>query len=810
MIHLKSNSFIKKGRCIMALLSKKSNTLKFKTPAGAFGGMWREGLFTGSGRVGAAVLGGAGFDTVIINHGDLWHEGATGVLPDVSDKVRSVKSALEKASYSEAESILSKALTAKSYSPKLSCPLPLCDLKVTQPICDIKDYERSVNLENGEVTVKFKDGGTKFERALFVSRANDIVFYEITKSGAKPIDITFNLVPHSTCCGGLDANAQFDAKSERGYMYFALRNEDGTDYGAVARVIASGGTLNLAGDGINIAGANEVFVMLKTFVAGQKENAYNDIKTELSAIKTPYDKLLKEHTNLHNKLFSAVDFTLYYKNKEEYIEDLTDKTLNGALPPELTEKLYAYGRYLFICSSSAGGRPCYPYGLFCGDYNAAESTRNNYLQTQRIYNFALNGNLLQLFAPLFKKYADNLDDYKKNATRLFNCAGIYVPALEAPMSGLLGSVEPEIVLNFNVAAIISQMIYDVYNRTDDSKMLKEFGLEFIEETARFYEELFKVNKTTNTFESPLGYSPYNTPVNMLTKNRDKLCIASNCTVDFVCAKQVFGILAELTKKGVIKEEEGAKYTELLEKIPHITVDTDGTIKEYLSNVFETNNKMPHIPHLFPFNVGALPLDSKREYEKLVINTAKTRFNSPKNLFTAGSIVNIATALSTAGDGSSSFDVLSRLTQSFLTRNLILVNTDYKGMGIGKNEPQAVFSIDKNTAFCNAIQNMFINSNADEVTLFKNLPEQFNKGYIAGLVLNNGIKADVDFNRRRGSLKVKLRPGKNIKVALNLPEGTKKVKGFTPEQLDLENLKIKELNLEAGKTTAVNIKWSNKI
>ena len=112
----------------MAILKKSQKVLKFRTPATLWGAMWREGLPTGNGTIGASVLGGAGFDTVTINHNDLWWHGKTGVLPDVSDKLRATKTAIQNENCIDAQNVLVNAFIAKSYRPQPSYPLPVCDL----------------------------------------------------------------------------------------------------------------------------------------------------------------------------------------------------------------------------------------------------------------------------------------------------------------------------------------------------------------------------------------------------------------------------------------------------------------------------------------------------------------------------------------------------------------------------------------------------------------------------------------------------------------------------------------------------------
>ena len=799
----------------MAIIKKYQNILKFKSPASLWGAMWREGLPTGNGNIGASVLGGAGFDTVTINHADLWWHGRTGVLPDVSLKLKNAKTSLQNGSYVEAQNMLSNALIAKGYRPQLSSPLPLCDLLVETEIeKGVKDYTRMLNMENGEVSVEFKDKNTRYERSLFVSRANDTVFMQMTKSGSKQISCKLKLDLHDkfynrTPSAIAEVPTNYESKAEKGYLYFNCRNDNGTDFGAVARVQLTNGTFTANEDGsCTIKNADKVFISIKVYVESQRDKEFAALKDALSMNKLTYEKFLKEHTSIHSKLFNACSMSLSAPDVE-YVDEIVQKAKYGEVSNSLFEKLYSFGRYLFICSAPQNELGANPYGLFNGDYRAHQSTRNNYIQTQMLYNFALGGNIPQLVLPVLKQYYNNIDDYKKNATRLFNCRGIYIPAYEAPESGLLGSVEPSVVLNFNVAAYVCQMFYEYYLHTEDVKFLKEYAVEMFTETGYFYEDLLKINKTTKVFESLIGYAP-NTPKNCVNAKDEPVCVASNCAADFACARQVFSILSEIGTVAGLSKEDIEKWADLASKVPDYEVDESGIIKEYNSNVFETNENMPNVPHIFPYNVGSVGVAARKDFEKMIDATCKTRFANCKGAFTSENLLALAVGLSTTGAAAGSYEILQTLAQNFLTKNLVFANTDWTGMGVSKNDRWATYSITNNTGLCLAMQNIFANSNKSSVSLFRNLPHEINKASITGLMLDNQMRVDMDINRRRGVIKLKLKSAKSNQIKICLPDGTRKVKGVELTQVDLENLVVKDINMQAGKTLSLKISWSNKI
>ncbi len=167
---------------------KPRTTLKFDRPSSWWGALWREGLPIGNGLSGASVYGGAAEETAMLTSALSVWQGNIGVLPDISDKLKEVRKLLDEGKYSQAEKVYTDALINKNYRPQPSVPLPVCDFKVKMNLTKpVKEYTRALNTENGEAVVSYREGGTKYERAMFVSRVNDFIVYEITKSGGDTI-----------------------------------------------------------------------------------------------------------------------------------------------------------------------------------------------------------------------------------------------------------------------------------------------------------------------------------------------------------------------------------------------------------------------------------------------------------------------------------------------------------------------------------------------------------------------------------------------------------------------------------------------
>ena len=346
----------------MAVARKPKNTLRFSQPSAWWGSQWREGLPLGNGVIGASVYGGAASDVLMITHGDLWWQGKDSVLQDVSDKVKDVRKKLDDGDFLGAEKMLSTELIRKGYRPQPAYPLPLCDFKIEMALDKVaKDYSRVLDMDSAEASVSYRDGATKFERNAFVSRARDCIIYEITRTGQKNIDATFSFEMHDkfnarTPVAVSATPDNVNVKCENYWLYYSARSSSGADFGAVAKINFFAGKQEIKGDSLVVTGAEKILVIIKPFVETPRDKAWKDCKAAIMEIKLPYDKLLKEHQTLHQKLFYSAEIELNcdVAARDEYVDvAIANAVRSGDTDPALIEKLWSFGRYLMI----TGARP---------------------------------------------------------------------------------------------------------------------------------------------------------------------------------------------------------------------------------------------------------------------------------------------------------------------------------------------------------------------------------------------------------------------------------------------------------------------
>lgn len=795
----------------MVTIRKPKNALKFTMPASWWGSTWREAIPTGNGVTGAAVYGGAANETIMLTHADNWWQGGVGVLQDVADKLKDVRKKMDDGDVRGAENVLKNALISKNYRPMLSYPLPLCDFHVDMRLDRAaKEYSRILNMENGEVTVSFKDGATRYDRSLFVSRAQNIIVYEITKTGSKAIDVTLSLDLHDKFnVRTPDAISKLpegvNVKYEKFFMCFSARSDSGAEFGAVGFINHYGGEQIVENGGITIRGAEKVFVIIKPFVESQREKEWKSARESLKSIKSTYEKLLKEHTALHSKLMGSAELDLDAEYRDMPADELLRKAFaDGEASPALLEKLWAFGRYLMVCGTSDASSPLAPYGLWCGDYKAPLSQINASGSLQNTYSHVLAGNLSDYMLSVFTYYESVLSDLKKNSSRLYGCRGIFIPSVMAHGTGVLGMVDGKVIHFTGVAGWVAQMFYDYYLFTDDLKFLKTRALPFMKEVALFYEDFFKPG-ADQRYDSCPSYSPDTTPANYAGGGVDTLEIARSATVDFAIAKELLTNLIEGSERAGINKAEIPKWRDMLTRMPDYKAD-DGVAREYIDPGFADNATSPSTSMFYPVYPGREITPDEPEALKPFAAAAKKKIAGAAKEHTSMSLSRYASLFARMGDGDTALDIISTMTRSMAMSNLVYAATDWRGMGAGSCGKWAQYTVESNMGVTNALQEMFVQSDSSTVRLLPALPNALAKGEIDGIQTRTGVEVtSLSWDKRKGVVLVKLKSRRAAQIDLKLPAGTKKFKQIGREKVDYETGTVTGLDLTAGKVVALDIR-----
>ena len=788
----------------MVTIRRPKNALKFRSAAGWWGALWREALPAGNGLIGAAVLGGAAEDSIMLTHSNSLWQGRTSVLQDVSDKIGEVRKAMEMGEPRKAQNILSDALITKNYRPQIAFPLPVCDLRVRMPLSrPAKDYMRVINMENGEVSVTYRDGNAKVERSLFVARDTDTVVYEITgkqlscKLSFDLHDRTNNRTPVMLT----RLPERVDTKYENYYMYFAARSDDGMDFGAVAKVSYYGGSQQATESGIEITGASSILVLVRLFTESQREKEWKALKTALAGVKLSYDKMLKSHTQLHSRLFLSSELSLEAEDRDAFCEDLlAECAKEGEIPPALIEKMWGYARYLFISATRENGLPVNPCGLWCGDYRSEHPQASAGGELEMLYSLCNTGNLYPHMNAILDLVERLTPDFKKNAQRLYNCRGVMLPMYTSPNTGLPGTVDPG-NLHFTAGAgWIANMLYDFASGGGDKKTMDRV-LAFMREVALFYEDFFRVSKR-GKFRSVPSYSPENTPGNFAGEGEKlSLKIAADATMDFAVAKQLLGnLVAEYADKKDAAADV-AKWKEMLAKIPDYRINADGAVAEYVTEDFADNYEQRFCSHLYPVWVGE-PMTEERR--KAFLTAANKRLEHPGDMTSLG-YGWLGVSFAKLGAAAQLETCLSNILRYTTMNNLVTAENDWRGGGFTNGNDWAFYSIAGNIGFGAAVGAGLCDGAGDRIRLLSAPVPGAEKYCLEGATTPAGVEVSLRYDRRKGNLSVSLKSRHARKVVLELPDSARKIAKPNNAGLTLTEEKTVVLELPANKIFHIDFK-----
>lgn len=779
------------------------NKLLMKYPSSWWGAKWREALPSGNGPIGAAVYGGVHEETVMLTHEDLWHMVVTQELPDVCGMLPEVRRLLSDRMVHAADHMLADELTRRGYDPDIGYPLPLADLKIKMPVSrGFRNYSRGLDMETGEVSVNWHDDGVDYQRKLFVSRTDDVVVMEISSNGGE-LEAGFSLDIHDP----LDARTLKHGDSplpqavekiatNNEFIRYGALNDDGNDFGAVARVIAAAGTLEADAEHIHVSGCDKMLVVIKLFTHEDRHAAWPRLEAELESLSTDYQKLLAPHAQEHGEMFRRVEIDLGATTAEHEIcnEQLLLDAYQGDAPPAMVEKMWAYGRYLLISSSREGGQPCHLYGNWCGEYRGYWAFNMANENLQMIYWQALSGGLWEMMLPVFDYFDGMMDDFHENARKLYGCRGIYIPAVTTPPSGLLKTVRPHIIHWTGAAAWIAHHYFDYFLYTGDRDFLRDRALPFLRETALFYEDFFIIGEDGHYISSPSN-SPENTPGNYWDGEGMGAAMETtmNATMDFALSKEVLKHLIDGSNLLGVYPDEIAKWEKMLTHIPPYEINEDGAVKEWMHPYFKDNYHHRHQSHIYPLFPGReVTRSSDPELFKAFETAIDKRHVIGLGEQTGWSLVHMGNVYARLLDGDQALECIDLLARSCVKNNFYTTHNDWRNMGIGLEMEWAPFQIDANMGLSATIHQMMMNSRTGHISILPALPSKWRKGSITGLMARGKILVsiwwDIDGTGLIEAEMCSIGKAQEISVLLPVGDGHRvavQLEADTPKKLSVE-------------------------
>jgi len=724
---------------------------------------WQDATPCGNGKISTLMYGNIHEELIVVNHENLWLKGEKPIFGQFdSNCLKELRKMILEGRYREASSY---------YIDKVSegYKRPLYVVEPYQPAFDIilktnnshafTDYSRTLSFETGEAIVSWKEEDTLFERRNFVSRKDDAIIMEYQSKGDKKVNSIITLAPHdfqslSSMGAGRDLEKNIDyityeVISEENWLIFKCRQKNGDKYGGVAKIICQKGKFESEIGSIKVEYADKVTLILKLYLNESEDVAVQKLKQEINDISHSYDNLLKRHMEHHLPLYHSIELDLKTEEDDSSNETLLQKSYNGNVETALVEKMFHYGRYLFISSSCSGGMPPNLQGIWNGDYNPAwASDYHNDENIQMNYWHALTGNLPELVLPYFDYYESMLEDFKTNARNIYGCRGILAP-ISQTTSGL---VWPDCWMFWTAGAgWLAQLFYDYWLFTGDREFLRNRAIPFLKEVALFYEDFAFEDKTGKLVFAP-SLSPENEP-----DIQNKSIMTVNATMDIAIAKEVLQNLCDAYRVLEINFDEIDKWVEMLSKLPEYEVNEDGAMREWLYSGLKDNYHHRHLSHIYPLFPGfEVTQESDIQLYKAMEVAVEKRLVIGLESQSGWSLAHMANIYARLGKGDRALECVELLCRSCVGPNLFTYHNDWRSQGITMfwghgNQPP--FQIDANFGITAAVLEMLIFSKPGMIKILPALPTKWRKGKVDGLQCRGRVCVSIEWDLDAGNLNI---------------------------------------------------------
>ncbi len=320
---------------------------------------WTQALPVGNGRLGAMVFGGTHTERIQLNENSFFAGGPYDTTnPRACEGLPKVRELVFSGRYAEAEKLANETLFGQPMTQMAY--QPLAELILVFPGLDgMRGYERSLDLDEALASTHFRTGSTQHTREVYASAADPLIVVRL--AGDKPRAITVDIAlsaPHQQRSGVDGGHTLWVA----GVSPTQLGIEGRLPFECRLQVITRGGKLVARDAGLQVQGADEVFILIagatgyKRFddVSGDPMAA-NKATLAAAAARSP-DALRAAHRDDHQRLFHRVALDLGSGPNAPLPTDERIARFAEGQDPGLAALYLQYGRYLLLASSRPGTR----------------------------------------------------------------------------------------------------------------------------------------------------------------------------------------------------------------------------------------------------------------------------------------------------------------------------------------------------------------------------------------------------------------------------------------------------------------------
>lgn len=594
--------------------------------------IWEEALPLGNGKTGAMVFGGVQKARFQLNDNTLWSGFPDpGNNPNGPTVLPQVREAVFAGDYEKAA-----ALWKKMQGPYSARYLPLGDLWLSFNFKDsiAEKYYRDLDLNNAIATVRYTKDGVEYTFETFTSFPAKAMVVRITANKKNALSFAAGLTSKlhfSTASTGGNmlvlkgkapkfvANRPYEPKQVE---YDTDEKGEGMNFEIQVKVQTEGGTVNAAGDQLNVSNATSVTIYLTeaTSFNGfnkspglQGKNPTIEAMANMGKVSSiPYDLLKKAHIADYQALFNRVRLDL--GQDAEALKLPTDQRLKefnkrGGDNP-LVSLYYQFGRYLMIAASRPGSRPTNLQGIW--NDHVQPPWGSNYttnINTEMNYWLAENTNLSECHQPLFAFMKELAVNGAVTAKVNYNIDEGWVVHHN---SDLWAKTSPPGGWDWDEKGMprwscwpmagvwFSTHLWEHYLFTGDLKFLREQAYPLMKGAAQF--QLHWLIK--DPVSGYLVTNPSTSPENTLKKDGKEYQVSMASTMDMSLIRELFTAL--IAAEDLLQIDAGfkAKLVKAKEQLYPFHIGQYGQLQEWFKDWDQPADKHRHLSHLFGLYPGS--------------------------------------------------------------------------------------------------------------------------------------------------------------------------------------------------------------